>query len=214
MGNSDPPLRMEDRDLGEVGPAETVSDISPRPKDPAPMSVDSVDPASIPTPSDESWTDLSDRTCGNATPVAGDREREKRPRPPDFVPEKRRKQDALRTAFVHNEETLKAHCTHWAAYADGAPTIGGLEAALTALAAKVCERPLVQELSRDEELRFAQEVDAAKKRELDAWCKFQVSSPVPQKSATKGVVETRWVPTWKDLDGKRTVKGWLTPPAA
>ena len=45
--------------------------------------------------------------------------------------------------------------------------------------------------------------------ELDAWCKFQVFSPVPQTTVTKDVVETRWVLTWKDLDGKRTVKARL-----
>ena len=50
---------------------------------------------------------------------------------------------------------------------------------------------------------------AAKNRELDAWRKFQVSPPVPQKSVTKEVVETRWVLTWKDLEGKRTVKARL-----
>ena len=92
---------------------------------------------------------------------------------------------------------------------DGTPTIEGLEAALTAWAAQVCDRPLGQELSRDDELRFAKEVDAAKNRELGARCKFQVCPPVPQKSATKGAVETRWVLTWKDLDGKRTVKARL-----
>ena len=92
---------------------------------------------------------------------------------------------------------------------DGTPTIEGLEAALTAWAAQVCDRPLGQELSRDDEIQFAKGVRAAKKRELDAWFKFQVSSPVPQKSATRGVVETRWVLTWKDLDGKRTVKARL-----
>ena len=127
--------------------------------------------------------------------MAGDQEREKRPRSPEFVPEKRRKQDALRTAFVHNKETLKAHCTHWAASVDGTPTIEGLEAALTAWAAKLCDRPLGRELSKEDELRFVKEVDAAKKRELDAWRKFQVFSPVSQKSVTKGVVETRWVLT-------------------
>ena len=82
----------------------------PRPKAPVPMSVDSVDPAAIPTPdSDESWTELYERTCGELTPAARDKAREKRPRSPDFIPEKRLKQDALRSSFVHNKETIKAH---------------------------------------------------------------------------------------------------------
>ena len=100
--------------------------------------------------------------------------REKRPRFPEFVSDKRRKQDALRTAFLHNKETLKAHCAQRTASVDGTPTIEGLEAALTAWAAKLCDRPLGQELSKEDELRFVKEVGAAKKRELDALCKFQV----------------------------------------
>ena len=98
-------------------------------------------------------------------------------------------------AFVNNKETLKANCAHRMASADGSPTIEGLEAALTAWAAKLCARPLGKELSTDEESRFAKEVEAAKGRELDAWCKFQVSPPVSQTTVTKDVVETRWVLT-------------------
>ena len=52
------------------------------------MSVDSVDPVAIPTPdSDESWTELYERTCGEPTPTVGDRGREKRARSPEFIPE-------------------------------------------------------------------------------------------------------------------------------
>ena len=90
-----------------------------------------------------------------------------------------------------------------------AASVEGLAAALTAWAAKSCDRPLGQELSKEDELRFSKDVDAAKTRELDAWCKFQVFSPVSPKSVTKGVVETRWVLTWKDLEGKRTVTARL-----
>ena len=83
-------------------------DPQPGPEDPVPMSVDSVDPAIIPTPgSDESWTELYDRTCGDPTPTAGDRGREKRPRSPDFVPEKRPKHDGLPAAFVTIRKPLK-----------------------------------------------------------------------------------------------------------
>ena len=105
------------------------------------MSVDSMDPASVPTPSDESRTELYDRTCGDTAPAVGERGREKRPRSPEFLPEKRLKQDDLRLACVSNEEAIKAHCTHFMASADGSPTIEGLEAALTAWAAKLCDRP-------------------------------------------------------------------------
>ena len=141
----------------------------PRPEDPVPMGVDSVDPVAIPTPgSDESWTEIYERTCGGPTPTAGDRGRGKRSRSPDFFPEKRPKNDALRVAFVNNEETIKANCDFPLASLIGSPSIEGMEAALTAWVAQICDRPSGQELSADEERRFATEVEAAKTRELDA----------------------------------------------
>ena len=170
-----------------------------------------MDPVQIPTPdSDESWTELYERTCGDPTPTAGDRGREKRPRSPEFIPEKRPKHDdALRVAFVNKKETIKAHCDFSLASLPGSPCVEGMEAAFTAWVAQICERPSGQELSVDEERRFAAEVDAAKTRELDAWGKFQVFSPVLSGKVTKDVVDTRWVLTWKDLEGKRTVKARL-----
>ena len=117
-----------------------------RPDDPVPMSVDSVDPVAIPTPdSDESWTELYERTCGDPTPTAGDRGREKRPRSPDFIPEKRLKQDALRTAFVRNRETIKANSAFPLASLTGSSGIDGMEAAFTAWVAQICDRPSGQE---------------------------------------------------------------------
>ena len=88
------------------------------------------------------------------------------------------KQDALWLSFVDNKEIIKAHCTHHLAAADGTRTLAGLESALTAWVAAQCERPLGQELPPDDVNRFSKEVGAAKNRELDAWCKFQVFSPV------------------------------------
>ena len=92
---------------------------------------------------------------------------------------------------------------------EGNQAIEGVEGALTAWVAAQCERPLGQELSSVDEQRFVKEVEAAKCRGLDAWCKFQVFSPVPQTKVTKDVVETRWVLTWKALEGKRTLKARL-----
>ena len=76
--NSDLPPRPEDPDPMRVDSVEPNSDQPPRPEDPVPMSVDSVDPAPIPTPSDESWAELDDRTCGDTAPAMGGRGREKR----------------------------------------------------------------------------------------------------------------------------------------
>ena len=102
-------------------------DSPPGPDDPVPISIDSMDPLHIPTPdSDESWTELYERTCGDPTPTAGDRGREKRPRSPEFIPEKRPKHDdALRVAFVNNKETVKAHCDFLLASLTGPFLCGG-----------------------------------------------------------------------------------------
>ena len=76
VGNSDPSPRLGDSDQGGAGSVEHNAAQLPRPEDPvlgrSSMSVDSADPASIPTPSDESWAELYDRTCGDTARVAGE----------------------------------------------------------------------------------------------------------------------------------------------
>ena len=94
------------------------------------------------------------------------------PRSPEFFPEKHLKQHALRLSFVEHVETIKAHCTHHLAAVDGEQAIEGMEAALTAWVAAQCDRVLDQELSEGDAHRCVNEVDAAKRRELDAWSKF------------------------------------------
>ena len=78
---------------------------------------------------------------------------------------------------MSNKDDVKANCSNQLAAADGAQAIAGLESAFTAWVATQCERPLGQELSAEDEARFGDEVQAAEKRELDAWCKFQVPPP-------------------------------------
>ena len=134
---------------------------------------------------------------------------EKRPQYPEFILEKRMKQDALRLPFVENKEIIKAHCTPHLAAVDGTQTIAGLESALAAWVAAQCERPLGQELPSDDARRFSKEAGAAKYREPDAWCKFQAFSPVLWRNAAKDIVDTRWVLTWKSLEGKRAEKARL-----
>ena len=117
--------------------------------------------------------------------------------------------DALRLPFVDNKEITKARCAHHLAAVDGAQTIAGLESALAAWVAAQCERPVGQELSAAEANRFSKEVRDAKKRKLDASSKFQVFSPVLWKHVNKDIVDTRWVLTWKSVDGRRAVKARL-----
>ena len=186
-----------------------ASDLIPRPDGSVPISLDSDGPEQEFSPSDESWAELNDRTCGNNESGNGGGGRTKRSRPPDFIPGKRLKQDALRLSFVGNKERIKPHCIHNLAAIDGAQTLAGLESALTAWVAAQCDRPPGQELSPDDETRFAKEAGEAKNRELDAWCKFKVFSPVLWKHVAKDIVDTRQVLTWKDVEEGRTVKARL-----
>ena len=110
--------------------------------------------------------------------------------------------------MVSNKDVIKAYCSNQLAAVDGTQAIAGLESAFTAWGATQCERPLRQELTAEDEARFADGVLAAKKRELDAWYKFQVL----WKEVSKDIAGTRWVLTWKFLEGQKTVKVALAAP--
>ena len=53
------------------------------------------------------------------------------------------------------------------------------------------------------------EVSAAKTRELVAWGKFQVLSPLSSGKVSKDVVDTYRVFTWKDVEGEGPVRASL-----
>ena len=127
---------------------------------------------------------------------------------------RRRKADAYLN-FVANKEILKQHAQWW----DKEMQIfwnnplshdeRDLDAAASAQAADLCNKILGKELTPDEEEKFIKEVKAAKGRELDAWSKFRVFSPCEPEKCNKSVVGTRWVLTWKVVDGVKTVKARL-----
>ena len=45
-----------------------------------------------------------------------------------------------------------------------------------------------------------------KGRELQAWEHFRVFSPVKPGTQPKDLVDTRWVLTWKEVEGEKTVR--------
>ena len=49
----------------------------------------------------------------------------------------------------------------------------------------------------------------AKERKLEAWGQFNVSSPEKMGTQSKDMVDTRWVLTWKEVDGVKTAKARL-----
>ena len=79
---------------------------------------------------------------------------------------------------------------------------GAIDVVATAKAADKCNRILGQELPKEEEL-------AAKTRELDARAQFKVYNPLEPGKRTKEVVGTRWVLTWKMVEGVKTVRARL-----
>ena len=52
----------------------------------------------------------------------------------------------------------------------------------------------------------AELVQDGKRRELEAWGKFEAFSPLNARRAQKQLVDTRWVLTWKMAEGKKCVK--------
>ena len=173
------------------------------------MRLDSDGPVQDRSPSDDSRPELYERTCRDAATSDTSGNREKRARSPEFVLGKRLKRDALRAPFVSYKDTIEACCPNQLAAADGAQAIAGLESAFTAWVATQCERPLRQDLTAEGEARFLDEVLAEEKRELDAWCEFQVFSPGLWKEASKGIADTRWVLARKFFEGKKTVTARL-----
>ena len=79
----------------------------------------------------------------------------------------------------------------------------------TAKAADECNRILGQELPQEEERLYAKDVLAAKTRELDARTQFKVYNPLEPGKGTEEVVGTRWVLTWKMVEGAKTAKARL-----
>ena len=86
---------------------------------------------------------------------------------------------------------------------------GAIDIASAAKAADECNRILRQELPPEEESVHAKDVLAAKTRELDARTQFKVYSPMEPGQCTKEVAGTRWVLSWKMVEGVETVEARL-----
>ena len=84
--------------------------------------------------------------------------------------------------------------------------IDNREPVLSARFAEERSRVSGQELTKVEECAHADHVRKAKTREVGAWERFKVSSPVKMGAESKEMVDTRWVPTRKEVDGVWTVR--------
>ena len=84
---------------------------------------------------------------------------------------------------------------HWAAAR--APTLDGMDAAISAWEADQCNEALGQELSADEVSLGEKRELAAKGRVLAASQRFGVFQPVSASTPPKATVDTWWVFTWQ-----------------
>ena len=80
---------------------------------------------------------------------------------------------------------------------------------LSARGAAACNRISGQELTEEGGRIFAGRVYEAKVRKLEAWEQFKVFSPGRPGAQAKDLVDTRWAPTWMEVDGVKTAKARL-----
>ena len=138
------------------------------------------------------------------TGLAGDETAEKRPR-----------SGAMEIALAVDWEVAKEHAPWWhpepkpKVEAHQSSVAEGVGGAIPARVADECNRVLRQELSPAEEERHAELVAAAKHEKLPAWKTFDVCEPRKQQNVSEQIAQTRWVITWKMVDGRRNVKARL-----
>ena len=122
----------------------------------------------------------------------------------------------LRPAFVTDKEVVRERAKWWQSEMTGkidthtrmdpgAPfLVGSGGPALSARAPGARDRISGQELTEEEERNFADLAYKAKARELEAREHFKVSPPEKSGTRPKDLVDKRWPPTWKDVDGEKT----------
>ena len=89
------------------------------------------------------------------------------------------------------------------------PEVEGVDTAISAWVADECNRVLGKELTDDEVSSHPALAQDAKIKELLAWNTFKVFNPVMATEVNKKVVDTRWVLTWKMVEGKQCIKARL-----
>ena len=81
-----------------------------------------------------------------------------------------------------------------------------MDGAASAWVADVCNRVVSQELLPDEEKVHADLVQEAEPKDLAAWKKFDVYAKRNACNVSKKIAQTRWVLTWKIVDGREFAK--------
>ena len=84
--------------------------------------------------------------------------------------------------------------------------VDGGEPVLSAWVAEERNRVSGQESTEMAERAQAEPVLKAVEGEVDAWKQFKVYLPAQMGTQTEDVVDTRWPLSWKEVDGKKTVR--------
>ena len=84
--------------------------------------------------------------------------------------------------------------------------VGGVDAAVSVWTAYPRDRALGEELSQEEERKYAPLAKVAQERELAAWKEFNVFCLVAQATIKKTIVNTRWVWTWEAIGGSTSAE--------
>ena len=121
---------------------------------------------------------------------------------------KRSRGDVPATAMEVDLAVAQAHAQWWPwehqpkLEVNPSAAAEGVDGAISARVADKCNRVLGQELSREEEEMHADLANEGKRRELAAWDKFDVFSPLSGGKVRKQIVQTRWVITWEMAEAK------------
>ena len=112
-------------------------------------------------------------------------------RGPAFVPDKQRKRDALRAAFVADKELAREQAP-WRNSDFKSRVEASRSSAAVGAEAAISARVPGQELSGEDGVAHADLVRDAKVEELDAWKSFKAVKPARAGNAGKTAVGTRY----------------------
>ena len=125
---------------------------------------------------------------------------------------KRSRGDSPATTMEVDLAAAQAHAQWWPPElkpkleANPSATVEGVDGATSAWVADECTCVSGQELPREVKDVHADLVRAGRQQELADWAKSDVISPRNACQAKKRIIQTRWVLTWKMMEGKKCVK--------
>ena len=118
----------------------------------------------------------------------------------------------LHSALVADKEMVEHHGHCWdAVMRDGwgavpSSPVDGVDAAISAWTANLCGETRGEELSLEEERKYAPPVSVVQQRELADWEEFHACRSVAQAAIKKAITGTSCVLAWRVADGNTPAK--------